>query len=51
MQFMVIEHFDPARLRDVYRRFDERGRMMPDGLKYVSSWIAADFSRCFQIME
>lgn len=50
MLFMVIETFghDP---KAVYRRFRDKGRMMPDGLKYVSSWIAADFSRCWQIME
>ena len=49
---MVIERF---RSRDaaaaVYRRFGERGRMMPDGLRYVNSWVAADLGRCFQLME
>jgi hypothetical protein len=24
---------------------------MPDGLKFVSSFVAADMSRCFQLME
>ena len=33
MLFMVIEHFDQARVKDIYRRFHERGRMMPDGLR------------------
>jgi hypothetical protein len=51
MLFMVIEHFTPGRERDVYRRFQERGRMAPDGVAYVASWIAADFSRCFQVMK
>lgn len=51
MLFMVIEHSDQARVKDVYRRFDERGRMMPEGLRYVDSWIQADLARCFQIME
>jgi hypothetical protein len=51
MLFMVIEHFDQARLKPVYARFAEKGRMMPDGLAYVSSWITADYGRCFQIME
>ncbi|KRE06495.1 hypothetical protein ASE63_23855 [Bosea sp. Root381] len=51
MLFMVIEHFDQARVKDVYRRFAERGRMAPEGLTYVDSWIAADLSRCFQVME
>jgi hypothetical protein len=51
MLFMVIEHFDQARVKDVYARFGERGRMLPEGLDYVSSWISADFGRCFQIMK
>jgi hypothetical protein len=52
MLFMVIERFksrDAA--ADVYRRFRERGRMLPDGLKYVESWAEANFDRCFQLME
>lgn len=51
MLFMVIEHFDQARVKDIYRRFHERGRLMPEGLRYVDSWIQADFARCFQVME
>ena len=51
MQFMVIEHFNPGQAKDIYRRFKERGRMAPEGLTYVDSWISADFSRCFQVME
>lgn len=51
MLFMVIEHFDQARVKEIYSRFHERGRMAPDGLRYVDSWISADFARCFQIME
>jgi len=51
MLFMVIEHFDQARVKEIYQRFHERGRMAPDGLTYVDSWISADLSRCFQIME
>lgn len=51
MLFMVIEHFDQARVKEIYARFHERGRMVPDGLRYVDSWISADFGRCFQVME
>ena len=48
---MVIEHFrngDPA---PIYRRFREHGRLMPEGLRYISSWITADLTRCYQVME
>ena len=48
---MVIEHFHEGAGPEVYRRFHENGRMMPDGLNYVASWIEPDFSRCFQVME
>ena len=52
MLFMVIEHFGGReRAAEVYRRFRERGRMMPEGLKYVASWVEEDFGRCFQLME
>lgn len=48
---MVIERFRGGDPLPVYRRFRERGRLMPDGLQYVSSWVTEDFSRCFQVME
>lgn len=51
MLFMVVERFKNRDAAPVYRRFRERGRMMPEGLKYVESWTAADFDRCFQLME
>ena len=51
MQFMVIERFRNRDAKAVYRRFRERGRGTPDGLKYVNSWIEANFDRCFQLME
>jgi hypothetical protein len=51
MQFMVIETFRNQDAKAVYRRFETRGRMMPEGLTFVSSYVAADLSRCFQLME
>ena len=35
----------------VYRRFRDRGRLMPDGIEYRGSWVSDDLRRCFQIME
>src|SRR5258706_6924017 len=43
MVFMVIEHFRPGQAPEVYRRFRERGRMAPEGLRYVASWVDMDF--------
>lgn len=51
MLFMVIERFRDQNAKAVYRRFQEKGRMSPDGLTYVGSWIEANFDRCFQLME
>jgi len=51
MIFMVIEHFRPGRAPEVYRRFRESGRMAPEGLRYVASWVDMDYKRCFQVME
>ena len=51
MLFMVIERFRDRDAKAVYRRFREQGRMMPEGLTYVGSWIEANFDRCFQLME
>ena len=51
MLFMVIERFRPGQAPAVYRRFRDRGRMAPEGLKYVSSWVDLEFRRCFQVME
>jgi hypothetical protein len=46
---MVVETFKDA--PEIYRRFGEKGRLMPAGLNYVSSWIDTDFNKCFQLME
>jgi hypothetical protein len=51
MLFMVIERFKNRDAKPIYRRFLERGRLMPDGLIYRESWIEANFERCFQLME
>ena len=51
MLFMVIEKFKNRNARAVYSRFREQGRMLPDGLRYVDSWVEANFDRCFQLME
>jgi Domain of unknown function (DUF3303) len=49
MLYMVIERFKDAPA--IYRRLADRGRMMPEGLEYVSSWISHDLSTCWQVME
>ena len=48
---MVIENFRDGDPVPVYRRFRDRGRLAPDGLRYVDSWITTDLTRCYQVME
>jgi hypothetical protein len=50
-QYMVIETFLPGCKQNVYDRFHARGRMLPDGLVYINSWLEKDGERCFQLME
>jgi Protein of unknown function (DUF3303) len=51
MLFMVIERFKAGKAPEIYRRFRERGRLAPDDVKYVASWVDVKFERCFQVME
>ena len=51
MLYMVIERFKQGAAPEIYRRFREQGRMMPDGLDYVSSWISHDLKTCWQVMQ
>lgn len=51
MLFMIVEHFRDGDPRPVYERFRKRGRLAPDGLRYVNSWVTSDLTRCYQVME
>lgn len=51
MKCMVIETFKPGRADEVYERNNEKGRMLPDGLLYIDSWLSIDRTKCFQLME
>lgn len=52
MRYMVVEHYTSGP-EPIYARAAERGRMLPDGLRYLDSWVVADekMDRCFQLME
>jgi hypothetical protein len=49
--FMIVEHFRNGDAKPVYDRFRRRGRLAPDGLRYVDSWVTPDLGRCYQVME
>jgi hypothetical protein len=49
--YMVIERFKDGDIVPVYRRFREHGRLAPEGLSYVSSWVDTNLERCYRLME
>ncbi len=51
MLYMIVEHFRNKDAVPVYRRFRDRGRLAPEGLTYVASWVDEKMERCFQVME
>ena len=51
MLFMIIERFRDNDMVPIYQRVRDSGRSIPEGLKYVDSWVEPNFSRCFQLME
>lgn len=51
MRYMVIEHFRDGDAGPVYDRFRQQGRLAPDGLRYVDSWVTDDLKCCYQLME
>ena len=51
MLYMVIEEYRTPGAIDIYRRAKNQGRMMPDGLEYVASWVDFSFTKCFQLVK
>ena len=51
MLYMIIEHFRGGDAAPVYARFRERGRLAPEGVTYVNSWVTDDLKHCYQVME
>jgi Protein of unknown function (DUF3303) len=51
MQYMVIERYRDGKIKEIYQRFAENGRMMPDGVAFIGSWINDLVTVCYQVME
>jgi hypothetical protein len=51
MLFMIVERFREGDPQPVYERFRRHGRLAPEGLHYVNSWVTTDLTRCYQVME
>lgn len=51
MTYMIIETFKPGKIKQIYQRLEEKGRMQPEGLTYINSWIDENMEKCYQVME
>ncbi len=51
MLYMIIERFHPGKVKDLYMRFEQKGRMLPEGVQYLNSWIDNKVRTCYQVME
>ena len=51
MLYMIVERFQSGKAKALYERFEEKGRMLPEGVHYINSWIDEQVSVCFQVME
>jgi len=48
---MIIENFHPGKIRELYAKFEKEGRLLPEGVHYINSWIDETVSTCYQVME
>lgn len=51
MTYMIVEKFRTGKVKELYQRFDAKGRLMPEGVIYINSWIDEKVQVCFQLME
>jgi hypothetical protein len=51
MLYLIIEKFKTDKVKEIYQRVEEKGRLLPEGLIYINSWITKDLFVCYQIME
>ena len=51
MLYMIIEKFQEGKVKVLFNRFAEKGRMMPAGVRYINSWINEEVTVCYQVME
>ncbi len=51
MLYMIIETFHLGKVKELYKRFEEKGRQLPAGVNYINSWINENVEICYQLME
>jgi len=50
-KFIVVEKFKPNCLEKNNALWNKKGRMLPEGLYYLNSWVNKEQRICFQLME
>ena len=50
-KYMVVEKYKKDCFDKVYERYNNKGRMFPEGLYFLNSWVNQDNAICFQLME
>lgn len=51
MLYMIVERFKPGKAPEVYSRTETQGRLLPDGLEYLNSWVSDDLKNCYQVVS
>ncbi len=51
MLYIIVEKFREGCSEEIYKRAASSGRMLPDGLEYLDSWVTMSIDRCYQLMR
>ena len=50
-KYMVVENYKEGCFEKIYERYNLKGRLFPDGLHFLNSWVNQEKNICFQLME
>jgi hypothetical protein len=50
-KYMVVENYKKGCYERIYERYHSKGRMFPEGLQFLNSWVNKENNKCFQLME
>ena len=50
-KYMVVENYKEGCFEKIYERYRSKGRLLPEGLYFLNSWVNKDKNICFQLME
>jgi len=50
-KYMVVENYKEGCFEKIYERYHTKGRLFPEGLHFLNSWVNKEKNICFQLME